>query len=286
MKQVLSLQSHVVYGHVGNAAAVFPLQRLGIEAWQLPTVLYSNHKGYGQFGGDAVPLDLMRSIRDSLLDQGRFATCDAILSGYLGNAALAGFVAETISLARQQNPDLVYICDPVMGDIGKGMYVPDELLPVFRQDLLPLANIVIPNLFETGLLTGLDIQDDTTCQQAIQSLQVLGPETAVITSLPFYGTGRIGMMAASPDQVLAIHTPYIPLDFTPGGAGDTTAALFTAHWLLSSGKLRDSLEQTACGIHHIFSETARLGGSELAIVSGGNALPTLTPVDHAWNLAT
>src|ERR1700722_9823367 len=156
---VLSIQSTVASGHVGNAAAVFPLQCLGHEVWPIDTVRFSNHPGHGRFRGTVTPPDEVAALLQGMEELGLFARADAVLSGYLGDPGTAAVVAGAVEAVKRANPAALYLCDPVMGDGGQ-LFVDPAIPDLMRDRLIPLADIVTPNGFELGLLTGIDSPAD------------------------------------------------------------------------------------------------------------------------------
>src|SRR5438105_12430449 len=151
---ILSIQSWVAYGHVGNAAAVFPMQRLGHDVWAVNTLQFSNHPGYGAFRGQVFPADAVREVVNGIADRGLLPSCDAVLSGYLGDPAVGGVVLDTVMMVKSANPNALYCCDPVIGDTGPGIYVREGIPEFMRTRALPEADIVTPNLFELLQLAG------------------------------------------------------------------------------------------------------------------------------------
>ena len=160
----LSLQSHVAYGYVGNRAAVFPLQRLGHEVWAVNTVEFSNHTGYGAWRGRSVPADQVAEIVQGIEALGVLETCDALITGYVGDAALADVVLDTARRVRAANPKAIWCCDPVLGDTDTGIYVKPGIDAFFRDRALPAADLITPNHFELEHLTGKKI---TTMDEAL-----------------------------------------------------------------------------------------------------------------------
>ena len=166
---ILSIQSEVVTGHVGNAAARFALQRLGHEAWCVPTVLLSSHAGHQGFAGEATSLDLLQKLVDALETQGRLAECDGLVSGYLGSPEQAEIVAATVRRAKAANPKLVYCLDPAFGDDGR-IYARPGVAEAMAEKLLPLADVVTPNAFELSVLSGIEISDGAAATRAVKKL--------------------------------------------------------------------------------------------------------------------
>jgi pyridoxine kinase len=265
---VLSIQSWVACGTVGNPAAVFTLQRLGLEAWSLNTVLFSNHTGHPGWTGRAVPAEEIRSLFDGIAALGRLPRLDAVLSGYLGAAATGPVVLDIVDRVKRENPRALYCCDPVMGDAATGWYVEPELREFFRARALPQADIVTPNRFEFEWLAGRPIGSFAEAGAAIAALRARGPRIVLVTSLDFQ-PDHIAMMAGGPDGVWAAATPRLPVEAT--GCGDTVAALFLA-WLLRGEALPAALAATCASIYGVVAATARAGGGELALVTAQDEL--------------
>src|SRR5579885_2018792 len=183
MPTVLSVQSRVAYGHVGNAASVFPLQRLGIEAWALDTVAFSNHTGHGKWRGAAVAAAEIAALFEGIAALGVLPQIDAVLSGYLGSAATGPVLIDIVARVRQANPRALFCCDPVIGDIDTGSYVTEGIAEFFRDQALALADIVTPNRFELEYLTGARIATIAEATRAAQALRARGPGVVLLTSL-------------------------------------------------------------------------------------------------------
>jgi pyridoxine kinase len=266
---ILSVQSAVAYGHVGNSAAVFPLQRLGHEVWAVDTVQLSNHTGYGSARGgawDAATLaDIIRGIRE----RGAFAQCDAVLSGYLGEAALGEVVLDAVAYAKAANPQARYCCDPVIGDDHSGVFVQPGVIEFFRDRALPVADIVTPNRFELALLAAAPVASVRDALAAAAALRRRGPRLVLATSLAGADENEIAMLAAEDDGAWLVATPRLP--FVANGAGDLSAALFLGYWL----RRRDiaaALGDTASAVHAVIDATWRAGAAELQIVAAQDAL--------------
>src|SRR5436190_16814194 len=180
---ILSIQSWVAYGHVGNAAAVFPMQRLGHEVWAVNTVQFSNHPGYGGFRGQVFPADSVRDVVAGIGDRGLLPSCDAVLSGYLGDASTGGAVLEVVRAVKTANPKALYCCDPVIGDIDSGVYVREGITEFMRRHAVPAADIVTPNHFELQLLSGHDARSASEVSSALDAIHALGPRIVMVTSV-------------------------------------------------------------------------------------------------------
>ena len=270
MPTVLSVQSRVAYGHVGNAASVFPLQRLGIEAWALDTVAFSNHTGHGQWRGAVVPAATIAELFEGVAALGVLPEIDAVLSGYLGEALTGPVLLDIVERIRAANPQALFCCDPVIGDVDTGSYVTAGIAEFFRDRALALADIVTPNRFELEYLTGRNITSLAEAGEAATALRGLGPGIVLVTSLE-YAADRIAMLAAGPDGVWAVETPRLPVLLN--GCGDVTAALFLAR-LLRGESLSDALALTAASIYAVIETTMRLERHELALVAAQDELVT------------
>ncbi|NOT41375.1 MAG: pyridoxal kinase PdxY [Alphaproteobacteria bacterium] len=218
---VLSIQSEVVRGHVGNSAARFALQRLGLDVWAVPTVLLSNHPGHGRFRGETTSAAAMAALIDGLDGHGWLSRCDGVISGYLGAAEQARVVADAVRRVKTQNPRALYLCDPVFGD-DDGAYARPGVAEAMARELVPLSDIVTPNRFELSSLTSKKID---SAADAVAAVRVLGKAETVVTSVPFDGE-RIGTVAVTRDGTWAVSAPRI--DQVPNGSGDLLAALYLA----------------------------------------------------------
>jgi pyridoxine kinase len=274
MPAVLSVQSRVAYGHVGNAASVFPLQRLGIEAWALDTVAFSNHTGHGQWRGAAVPAAQIAELFEGVAALGVLPQIDAVLSGYLGDATTGPVLLDIVEQVRAANPRALFCCDPVIGDVDTGSYVTAGIAEFFRDRALALADIVTPNRFELEYLTGHSVATLAEAGvAAAAALRALGPKIVLVTSLEVE-PDRLAMLAAGPEGVWAAETPRLPVVLN--GCGDVTAALFLGR-LLRGESLADALTLTAASMYGVIETTMRLGRYELALVAAQEELvaPTL-----------
>jgi len=280
MTTVLSVQSRVAYGHVGNAASVFPLQRLGIEAWALDTVAFSNHTGHGRWRGSVVAAAAVAEMFEGIADLGVLARCDAVLSGYIGAAETGPVLLDIVARVRAANPNALFCCDPVIGDIDTGSYVTEGIAEFFRDRALAMADIVTPNRFELEYLTGRTIPTIAAAAQAADELRGAGPSIVLLTSLDL-DPERISMLAAGPDGAFAVETPRIPVMLN--GCGDVTAALFLAR-LLRGESLAQALALTAAAMYAVIEETVRLERHELALVAAQDELVSPSRVFPARRL--
>lgn len=280
-KSVLSIQSHVAYGHVGNAAAVLPLQRMGFEVWPVMTVQFSNHTGYGAWTGDVFTPEHIATVLQGIIERGGLNDCHALLSGYMGDANLGQAILQARDEVKARNPQAIYACDPVMGDVGRGVFVRPEIPDFMRETAVPAADVVTPNQFELELLTGVSV---ATMDDALKGARVIldmGPSVVLVTSLQHDATpeGRIEMLAVTTEGAWLVDTPMLPLIPPPNGAGDAVSALFLGH-LLTGQKIEQALAQTAFSVFKLFEITHAIGTRELQLVAAQDAMahPESLPV--------
>ena len=223
---VLSIQSHVAWGHVGNAAAVFPLQRLGFEVLPIHTVQFSNHTGYGQFRGQVFGAEHVREVLLGLRERGVLPRLAAVLSGYLGDADTGRVILEAVGEIRQHNPSVRYLCDPVMGDVGRGVFVNPAIPDFLRDQAIPFANIITPNQFEFELLTGSKPANLQEAVKVARQLRGRGPDVVIVTSLatPDIPDSELGTLAVNGEGAWLVTTPRLALHPLPNGMGDVFSA--------------------------------------------------------------
>ena len=268
MPTVLSVQSWVACGTVGNTAALFPLQRLGCETWSLNTVAFSNHTGHERWRGDTVPASDIAALFEGISELGVLARCDAVLSGYLGEAETGPVLLDIVARVKAANPRALYCCDPVMGDVGLGYYVRAGIPEFFRDRALALADIVTPNRFELEWLSRRPVRNLADAREAAAALRQSGPAIVLATSLDA-DADRVAALAAGPDGVWAAETPRLAIEAT--GCGDAVAALFLA-WLLKGKPVPDALATTIAAIYGVIEATMLSGGGELALVAAQDEL--------------
>jgi pyridoxine kinase len=262
---LLSIQSHVVYGHVGNAAAVFALQRLGVEVWPINTVQLSNHPGYGAWTGRVFDAGMVRELADGVAKRGAFEACDGVVSGYVGTPAIGEAILATVRQVKSANPAACYCCDPVIGDVGRGIYVASGVPEFLRDHAVPSADVVTPNQFELDQLSG---RPSTTLREAIaaiEALHALGPRVVLVTSLHTAETppDAVDLMVSDPQGRFRLRTPRLPLALN--GAGDAIAALFFAH-LLRTGSAAEALSRATSSVFGILRHTAQAGAREMLLI--------------------
>jgi pyridoxine kinase len=269
--QILSVQSSVAYGHVGNSAAVFPLQRLGHEVWPVITVHFSNHTGYGAWRGPQLAPEDVREVIAGIDDRGALGGVDAVLSGYQGDPAVGGIILDAVARVKELNPDAVYCCDPVMGDVGRGMFVRPGIPEFMRDTVLPRADILTPNHFELDFLAGRTTSMLADILDAVDEVRERGPRDVLVTSV-LHGEvpeGRLDVLAVSDEGAWAVETPLLPI--TPNGCGDVTAALYLAH-LRTTGSAATALARTTSTVFAILEQTIAAGTREIQLVAAQEAI--------------
>jgi pyridoxine kinase len=268
---VLSIQSHVAYGHVGNSSAVFALQRLGTEVWPIHTVQFSNHTGYGSWRGRIFDGESIDEVVDGIGERGVLARCTAVLSGYLGSADVGHAVVGAVARVKAANPDAVYCCDPVIGDVGRGVFVRPGIEDLLRDLALPVADIVTPNHFELNLLSGTTTTSLGAVKDAVAAVQQRGPRVVLTTSLVVDDTpdDAVDLLASQDGRHWRVRTPRLGLSVN--GAGDATAALFLAHWL-ETRSAAEALSRATASVFGLLARTDAAGSREILLVPAQDEL--------------
>ncbi len=268
--KVLSIQSAVAYGHVGNSAAVFPLQRIGVEVMPVYTVTFSNHTGYGAWRGPLISPDDVREVIAGIEDRGAFGSIDVILSGYQGSEGIADVILDAVARIKRANPDAIYACDPVMGNARSGCFVAPAIPVLLRERVVPAADLITPNQFELGYLTGTEPDTLESTLASVDLARAMGPRTVLVTSVerPDREEGTLEMLAVDDRGAWIVTTPQLPMK--ANGSGDVTAALFTAHYR-RSGDAADALARTASSVFDLLTATLESGERELQLVESQEA---------------
>jgi pyridoxine kinase len=262
---LLSIQSHVAYGHVGNSAAVFPLQRIGVEVWAVNTVQFSNHTGYGAWRGRVFSGASIRMVVQGIEERGVLGECDGVLSGYLGSADTGGAVLDSVERVKGANPAARYCCDPVIGDAGSGIFVRRRIPEFFKERMLPVADVVTPNQFELEYLSGRNTPTVTDLLAAIDAVHECGPRVVFVTSLRTAETPHdcLDLVVSDRSDRYRLRLPL--LQVVVNGAGDAVAALFFAHYL-STGSAAKAMALAGSSIFGVLSRTAESGAAEMLLV--------------------
>lgn len=263
--KVLSIQSAVAHGHVGNSAAVFPLQRIGVEVLPVNTVNFSNHTGYGAWRGSLISPEEVKDVILGIEDRGILSQIDVVLSGYQGGTGIGEVIVDAVRRVKGANPSAIYACDPVMGNAKSGCFVAPEIPDLLRDRVVPVADIITPNQFELGYLTGTEPLTLAATLDSVDLARAMGPSTVLVTSVeqPDREHGTIEMLAVDDEGAWILQTPHLP--FKANGSGDVTAALFSAHYR-QTGSAAVALEHTASSVFDLIELTYTLGERELQLI--------------------
>ena len=280
---LLSIQSHVAYGHVGNSAAVFPLQRMGVEVWPIHTVQFSNHTGYGNWQGQVFDARTIREVIGGIEQRGVLGECDGVLSGYMGGVDVGAAVLDAVATVKRANPSARYACDPVIGDAGRGIFVARGIPEFMKERAVPAADIITPNQFELDYLAGRESKTLADVLAAVMIVYDLGPRAILVTSLHTEDTPEetIDLLASDATGRFRLRTPKLPL--VVNGAGDAIAALFFAHYL-RSGKIDEALSRAGSAIFGVLTKTAQAGADEIQLVAAQDEIVQPSRVFEAEEL--
>jgi pyridoxine kinase len=268
---ILSIQSSVAYGHVGNSAAVFPLQRIGVEVWPVHTVHFSNHTGYGAWRGMVFSAETVAEVIQGIEERGVLHECDGVLSGYMGDASLGEVILDAFKRVQRANPGAVYCCDPVMGDVERGFFVRPGIPEFMRDRAVPAATIITPNQFELEYLADRAVTDLESALASVDQIMAWGPRVVLVTSLRRRDgrSDQIEMLAVDSGGAFTIETPLLPVNVN--GAGDMTAALFFAHWR-KSGSIQIALELTTGAVFAVLEATVTAGAREIQLIKAQESM--------------
>lgn len=263
---VLSIQSHVAYGHVGNASAVFPMQRLGVEVWPIHTVQFSNHTGYGSWKGRVFDGPAIEELVDGIAERGVLERCDGVLSGYMGSADIGNAILGAVERVRALNAEALYCCDPVIGDVGRGVFVRPGIPEFMRDQAVPAADIITPNQFELDYLSGLTTDSLNEVKRGISTVQELGPKAVLVTSVETRETpdDAVDMIAGEGSRFWRVRTPKLSLSVN--GAGDAIAALFFVHYARSRSA-PTALAEAAASVYGLLKRTEEAGSREILTIA-------------------
>lgn len=268
--RILSIQSLVSYGHVGNSAAVFPLQRIGVDVMPVPTVCFSNHTGYGAWRGPMLSGDSVREIVAGIEDRGGLEHVDAVLSGYQGGNDIGDAILDAVARVKKHSPEAIYACDPVLGNASSGCHVSPEVQDLIRDRVVPHADLIAPNQFELGFITGTSPDTLESTLEAADLARSRGPRTILVKNVlrPDRDPNTIEMLVVTNDGAWIVQTPQLP--GKANGSGDVTTALFTAH-LLRTGDPADALARTASSVFSLLEMTVASGQRELQLIAAQDA---------------
>lgn len=269
MKNILAIQSHVVFGHAGNSAAEFPMRRLGANVWPLNTVQFSNHTQYGQWTGAVMPPSHLTEIVQGIAAIGQLQRCDAVLSGYLGSAEQGEHILGIVREVKKANPQALYFCDPVMGHPEKGCIVAPGVAEFHARYALPASDIIAPNLLELEMLSGHAVNTIEEAVTTSRELIARGPEIVLVKHLARagYHKDRFEMLLVTQDEAWHISRPLVDFgERQPVGVGDVTSGLLLVK-LLQGASLRDALEHVTAAVYEVMIATKRMGEYELQVVA-------------------
>jgi pyridoxine kinase len=281
---LLSIQSHVAYGHVGNSAAVFALQRLGCEVWPIHTVQFSNHTGYGRWKGRVFDAALIGEVMDGIAARGVLGSCDGVLSGYVGAADIGEAILDAVAQVKAANAGARYCCDPVIGDVGRGVFVRPGIPEFIRERMVPAADVVSPNQFELDMLSGRSSATLGNARAAVDAVRALGPRAILVTSLHTDETpaDSIDLLACDEADCFRLRTPKLPI--AVNGAGDVIAALFFLHYLRSNSAA-EALSRAASSIFGVLRRTAEAEAGEILLIEAQEELVSPSRIFAAERLA-
>lgn len=268
---ILSIQSHVAYGHVGNSAAVFALQRLGCEVWPVHTVQFSNHTGYGAWTGEVFTAEHIDAVVRGIADRGALASCDGVLSGYVGSVAIGEAALAAATRAKAANANAIYCCDPVIGNRTRGSFVKPEIAEFMRERAVAAADLLTPNHFELDVLTGRETRNYAAILSAVEDLRRRGPRAALVKSVRVAETppDAIDVIAAAAEGAYLVRTPRLAVP--ANGAGDLLAALFLFHFLRRR-TLSGALADATSSVFGVLRRTLKKGASEMALIAAQDEL--------------
>ncbi|WBU27902.1 pyridoxal kinase [Rhodopseudomonas palustris] len=268
---IISIQSQVVHGHVGNSAAVLPMQAHGLNVAAVPTTLLSNHPGLGSTRGRVLDAELVGELLRGIEERGLIETSRYIVSGYLGSRANGEVVAAFVNQARQRNPAITYICDPVMGDSHVGVFVPDPVAACICNELVPLADLLTPNHFEAGLIAGHPLATWPELEAAVDKMQAWRGARVVVTSCRLADTPDDSLENIVFEGGTSTRLPSPRLELAAAGTGDLYTGLLTAG-LARNLPLVDAARRAAAIVLDVLKRTMAAGEREMQLASVIDAL--------------
>ncbi|MFC3024328.1 pyridoxal kinase PdxY [Vibrio zhugei] len=278
MQGILSIQSHVSYGHAGNSSAVFPMQRMGFEVWPIHTVQFSNHTHYMEgWTGRAFSADEIKEVVQGLDNLNVWPQCQAIVTGYQGTPEQCAVIAQTVHHVKQHNPNTLYVCDPVMNNPGKGCLVAPGITQQIVRTLIPIADVIVPNQFELETIAQMPIHSLDDAIEASRRALAAGPKIVVAKHIYGIGNGQFNLILATPDAIYLASRPLYKMNKEPVGVGDLITATFTAGLLKGWSPLQ-AYQHCHDAVHGILKHTADSGEWELQTIAAQEQL--MTPSQH------
>jgi pyridoxine kinase len=271
--QILSIQSHVCFGYVGNRAASFPLQRMGYDVNAVNTVQFSNHTGYGVPKGEVFSAKHLDEIFIGLEERGVFANSAALLSGYLGSQELGACVLSAAKKIKSANPKSIFLCDPVMGDVGRGFFVRPEIPSFFIEHVIPQADIITPNHFEFNKIIGREVTSLKDLPQALDELHAMGPRLVVVTSFLENESAQSlkVILSVANGSRFYVESPLFDFAISPNGTGDLFSALFLGNYLQKPSAPEIALQRATGGIYKVLEKNVQKQTRELEIIAAQDA---------------
>ncbi|MEH2921450.1 pyridoxal kinase PdxY [Samsonia erythrinae] len=268
MKNILSIQSHVVFGHAGNSAAEFPMRRMGANVWPLNTVQFSNHTQYGHWTGCVMPARHLSEIVQGIANIGKLKTCNAVLSGYIGSAEQGEQILDIVRQVKAANPDALYFCDPVMGSPEKGCIVAPDVTDFHCRQSLLAADIIAPNLPELELLGGRTLHSVAEAVETARALCEVGPKMVLVKHLSRAASreNNFEMLLVTLTDAWHISRPLVAFERQPVGVGDLTSGLLLVN-LLNGIALDKALEHTTAAVYEAMLVTKAMDEYELQLVA-------------------
>ena len=278
MQGILSIQSHVTYGHAGNSSAVFPIQRMGIEVWPIHTVQFSNHTHYTQgWSGEVFSHQHIESLVDGLKNIGALNGCKAVISGYQFTSDQCLATARIVKKVKAINPHTLYICDPVMNDVEKGCVVEDVVNQRLKESLVPLADAVVPNLFELEHISGTDVKSLDDAITACRKIISMGVKMVVAKNITPIDNAKFSMILATADEIYLAQRPLLDFPLEPVGVGDLITAIFTAGLVQGHSPVQ-AFQHCHDATYGILLETQKRNEWEIQTIAAQSEL--ITPTHH------
>ncbi|GAD79971.1 pyridoxal kinase PdxY [Vibrio ezurae] len=276
MQGVLSIQSHVSFGHAGNSSAVFPMQRMGLEVWPIHTVQFSNHTQYPQgWKGSVFSADDISDVVQGLSNIGALEKCQAVVTGYQGSAEQCNAVADAVSQTKLANPDALYICDPVMGSPEKGCIVASGVAEHLLTRLMPMADVIVPNQFELGQFVGMEINSLSDAVKACQKALTMGPKIVLVKHIYCVSDDKFSMMLAYEGQCYLAQRPQLDFERALVGAGDLISSVFTAG-LVKGWHPTTAFKHCNEAVYGVVKQTKQADEWELQIIAAQDEFITPT----------